>query len=50
MILLCHDLTLCLTCVTVTFGEGVERSFGLGGPVGRAGAEGAGGQRLSQVV
>lgn len=39
-----------LTCVAVSLGERVERSFGFGGPVGGAGAEGAGGQGLAQVV
>lgn len=45
-----ESVCVCLTCVTVPFGEGVERSFGLRRPVGGAGAKGAGGQRLAQVV
>lgn len=39
-----------LTCAAVALGERVERGLGLGRPVGRAGAEGAGGQRLGQVL
>ena len=38
------------TCVAVAFREGVECSFGLGGPVGSAGSKRAGGQRFAQVV
>lgn len=40
----------CRTCVTVSLGEGVECSFGLGRPVDGAGAERAGRQRHAQVV
>lgn len=43
-------LSLGLTCVAVSLGERVQCSFGFGGPVGGAGAERAGGQRLAQVV
>lgn len=39
-----------LTCVAVSLGERVERGLGFRGPVGGAGAEGAGGQGLAQVV
>lgn len=37
-------------CVAVPLGERVECGFGFGRPVGGAGAEGAGRQRLAQVV
>lgn len=39
-----------LTGVPAAFAERRERSFGLGGPVAGAGAEGAGGQGLGEVV
>lgn len=39
-----------LTCAAASLAERVERGLGFGGPVGGAGAERAGGQRLAQVV
>lgn len=38
------------TCVAVSLAEGVQCSLGFGRPVGGAGAKGAGGERLAQVV